>query len=107
MGSHPGRTQMRTARSPCAPRAGKEDIEAYCLRVVGLSPNLLVPHYLMHCWLYYVKDHSVISDAAFETLTAALEKRWADLVHPDKDCIDPSLLKTGYYLEYPTRVPYA
>jgi NAD-dependent DNA ligase len=71
------------------------------------APNLLIPHFLMHSWLYYVKDTPLVSDDTFDWITKELGARWDSLEHRHKALIDPSLLKTGFYLEYPRRVPHA
>lgn len=67
-------------------------------------PNLLVSHFLIHSYLYYELDSPVILDATFRWLVGELSQRWDSLEHPHKRLIDPSLLKTGYYLRYPITV---
>ncbi|MCW2317150.1 hypothetical protein M2322_002704 [Rhodoblastus acidophilus] len=77
------------------------------LGLVASNPNLLVPHFLIHSYLYYKLDHPIISDDAFDSLAKELGAKWDSIVHPHKAAIDPTLLKTGYYLGYPVRVPGA
>ncbi len=90
-----------------AARPHGEDPDAYVLKLVGDRPNLLVPHFLMHSWLYYVKDQPLVSDACFEEIVKGLESRWEQIAHVHKKLIDPGLLKTGFYLSYPDRVKHA
>lgn len=85
----------------------KASPDAYTLRLTSKSPNLLIPHFLIHSWLYYVADRPLISDATFDTLVARLEESWDGLEHRHKALIDKGLLKTGYYLSYPSIVPHA
>lgn len=77
------------------------------LGLVGRNPNLLVPHFLIHSWLYYVADHPIIQDATFDHLVAQLEARWDSIEHPHKALIDRSLLKSGFYLAYPSIVEHS
>lgn len=72
-----------------------------------VNPNLLVPHFLMHSYLYYEMDRPIISDATFDWMVDQLATKWAEVGHWHKELIDPSLLKTGYYLAYPERVKWA
>lgn len=82
--------------------------EAYIKRLLTSSPNLLIPHFLIHSYLYYVKDKPLVSDRFFdEVIVRGLEEHWERLEHPHKSLIDPSLLNTGFYLKYPPRVRYA
>lgn len=78
--------------------------DAYVLGLVGRKPNLLVPHFLIHSWLYYKADSPIIQDATFDHLVAQLDAKWESLEHPHKALIDRSLLKTGFYLVYPSIV---
>lgn len=78
--------------------------DSYVLGLVGRNVNLLVPHFLIHSWLYYVADHPIIQDATFDHLVVQLEANWDRIEHPHKALIDRSLLKSGFYLSYPTIV---
>lgn len=84
-----------------------ESPDAYVLSLVSAHPNLLIPHFLIHSYLYYVCDWPIISDATFDTLVAQLQVKWESLEHPHKHLLDVSLLKTGYYLRYPRRTASA
>lgn len=65
------------------------------------NPNLLVPHFILHSWLYYVADAPVILDDTFDRIVALLDEKWDEVQHRHKHLIDRSLLKTGFYLQYP------
>ena len=57
--------------------------------------------------MYYKQDAPVISDDCFDELVKRLGDRWEEVTHMHKHLIDPSLLKSGFYLEYPARVEHA
>lgn len=78
--------------------------DSYVLGLVGRKPGLLVPHFLIHSWLYYVADHPLIQDATFDHLVKLLDEKWDRIEHPHKALIDRSLLKSGFYLAYPSIV---
>lgn len=90
-------------RKPSGPKAA----DRYCLGLVRANPGLLVPHFLLHSYLYYVEDSPVISDAAFDEIVKMLDAQWDTVQHRHKALIDRSMLKTGFYLEYPSIVPGA
>jgi hypothetical protein len=75
--------------------------DKYVLGLVTKNPNLLVPHFLIHSYLYYVADAPIIEDATFDVLVKRLGEEWEAVEHPHKHLIDRDLLKTGFYLEYP------
>ena len=81
--------------------------DSYVLGLVGRKPNLLVPHFLIHSWLYYVADQPLIQDATFDHLVVQLDARWDSIEHPHKALIDRSLLKSGFYLAYPSIVEHS
>ncbi len=74
---------------------------------VDLLPSgLLVPHYLIHCYLYYEAAESVISDSQFDELARRLNAEWDSTEHPHKKLLDRSALTSGgSYLRkfYPRR----
>jgi hypothetical protein len=78
--------------------------ERYVLALVSSSPNLLIPHYLIACFMYYVEDAPVLTDEGFDFLVAQVQERWESLQHPHKGLLDPSLLKSGFHLKYPAIV---
>lgn len=72
-----------------------------------LDSGLLVPHYLIHCYLYYEEGTSLISDKQFDELAQRLWQEWDCVDHVHKDLIDPEALTSGgSYLsgKYPIRV---
>lgn len=75
---------------------------------VDLLPRgLLVPHYLIHCFLYYEENESLISDHQFDMLARRLWDEWDEVEHVHAYLIDPDALKSGgSYLSgtYPLRV---
>jgi hypothetical protein len=72
-----------------------------------LPAGLLVPHYLIHCYLYYVCGTSLISDRAFDFLAKRLQAEWDLAEHPNRRLIDRAALSSGgHYLtkKLPLRV---
>lgn len=72
-----------------------------------LTSDLLVPHYLIHCAIYYRYDTNVISDRQFDLLAQQLDRHWDEVEHPHKHLIDRTALSSGgSYLIYtlPLRV---
>lgn len=71
-------------------------------------PDILVPHYLMHCYLYYETGTSVISDHDFDLLAKELVAHWDEAKgHRHADIIDFNSLvacSSGYYIKYPLMV---
>jgi len=86
---------------------GTERADAFCLALVRSNHNLAVPHFLIHSYLYYVEDSPLISDAAFEEIVGVLEANWSKIRHRHKRRLDRKLLKSGFYLKYPSMVPGA
>lgn len=91
------------ARKPSSPSAART-ADTYVLALIKSHPNLLVPHFLVHSFLYYVMDSAVIQDATFDVIVKTLGEKWDTVEHPHKHLIDPSLLKSGFYLKYPSIV---
>lgn len=75
--------------------------DTYVLGLIAKSRHLLVPHFLIHSYLYYVLDAPVVSDSTFDLIVSRLAAEWDDIEHPHKSLIDRSLLKSGFYLAYP------
>lgn len=86
---------------------GTDRADAYCLSLIATNPNLAVPHYLMHCYMYYVQDDPIISDGAFDEIVRTLASKWASIKHRHKRRLDRKLLKSGFHLKYPSKVPGA
>ncbi len=60
-----------------------------------LPTGLLVPHYLIHCYLYYGVGESLISDRQFDLLARRLQSEWDEVKHPHRRLIDRSALSSG------------
>ncbi len=70
-----------------------------------LSTDLLVPHYMIHCYLYYELGSAIISDHVFDALAKRLYNEWENARHHHRELIDKeALLSGGNYLKYPLRV---
>lgn len=70
-----------------------------------LTPELLVPHYLIHCYLYYEENAPLIPDRVFDALARLLDEEWDVVRHRHKKLIDRSALSSGgHYINYPTIV---
>lgn len=69
----------------------------------NLSANVLLTRFLMSCYLYYVEDVCVLTDAEFDAVTEELKKRWTEVTHPHKELIsmDDLVAGTGYAIKYP------
>jgi hypothetical protein len=60
-----------------------------------MNRNLLVPHYLIHCYIYYEIGDSIISDDEFDQLAKRIYDEWDDIEHMHKHLIDRDSLSTG------------
>lgn len=79
----------------------KRDI-AFMGRVDTIPTDLLVPHYLIHSYLYYHLDHSVITDHEYDTLAQRIDDEWELITHRHRIHIQREYLKTsGFALTYP------
>ena len=72
------------------------------------NPNMLVPYYLMHSYLYYVMNEPIISDIEYDELCKELKDKWDSIEHYHKHLIDKQSLGagTGYQLEYNKRIEH-
>ena len=78
--------------------------------IKNLDKNLLVPYYLISCYLYYKEDKAVLLDSEFDLVCQRLLDEWDDIVHWHKELInkDDLIAGTGYAIKnYPDRVKYA
>lgn len=69
----------------------------------------LVSAYLIHSYLYYVCNMSIISDAEYDEICAELLKQYDEIEHVHKHLVSKEALKagTGYHIsvfDYPSRV---
>ena len=70
-----------------------------------LPPELLVPHYLIHCYLYYKLNSPIIEDHVFDALARELKSHWEVVEHIHKHLIDPEALSSGgSYIAFPLMV---
>lgn len=62
--------------------------------------------YLEHSCRYYLFDAPVISDAAYDSLCAALLEQWDEVTHRHKHLVSPDDLHcgSGYAISYPTQI---
>lgn len=75
-----------------------------------LPRGLLVPWYLLSCFLYYEVCRPVLSDYQFDMLARRLWDEWDEVEHFHAHLIDPNaLLSGGSYLagSYPLRTRQA
>lgn len=90
-------------QDPKLPLPG-ETPDAYSLRLCAANRDLLVPHFLILSYLYYVKDEPLVSDQCFDEIARRLDAEWENIEHPHKALIDRALIKSGFYLQYPSIV---
>jgi hypothetical protein len=81
-------------------------LDGYVGAILTANPNMLIPHYLMHSYLYYVMDDPVVSDSMFDTVCKRLLVELDGLSHMHKPLVDPSLLVagSGFNLQFPGMV---
>lgn len=67
-----------------------------------------IGRYLVHSYIYYQLDNSVISDGEYDKMAKYILEHWDDLEHPHKHLISKDALQAGTFLlpedEYPTIV---
>lgn len=70
---------------------------------------MLIPHYLMACYAYYVMDSPVVSDKLFDEMTKGLMAQWDTIEHWHKELVtmEDLVAGTGFALQYPTRTVQA
>ena len=73
------------------------------------NPNMLVPYYLMHSYLYYEMNEPIISDTEYDELCRELKDKWDSVEHFHKHLIDVNSLGagTGYQVKYNNRIAMA
>lgn len=74
--------------------------------MIGTHANMLVPHYLIACYCYYVLDAPLITDKLFDEIALRLQAEWDSIEHMHKHHITLDDLKagTGYAIQYPAMV---
>ncbi len=70
--------------------------------IQNLSPNRLVPYYLMSSYLYYHADAQVLTDDQYDQICKRLLFEWDNVEHMHKHLITKSDLDagTGYAIKY-------
>tara|TARA_E500000305_G_scaffold29751_1_gene22714 strand:- start:2091 stop:2357 length:267 start_codon:yes stop_codon:yes gene_type:complete len=70
--------------------------------IQNLSPNRLVPYYLMSSYLYYHANAQVLTDDQYDQICKRLLFEWDHVDHPHKKLITKSDLEagTGYAIKY-------
>lgn len=75
------------------------------------NPNLLIPHYLIHSWLYYERHVSILTDTYYDEMCKELAEKLPTVEHLHKHLVDPEALRAGtaYHLKdsYPGIIPGA
>jgi NAD-dependent DNA ligase len=73
------------------------------------NPNMLVPYYLMHSYLYYVMNEPIIEDTEYDEICRELKEKWNSVEHYHKHLIDKQSLGagTGYDIKYNNRIAQA
>lgn len=81
-------------------------LDGYVSGIITANPNMLIPHYLMHSYLYYVMDDPVVSDAMFDTICKSLLAELDGLTHVHKHLVDRDLLVagSGFNVQFPGMV---
>lgn len=59
------------------------------------NPNLAVPVYLAHSYLYYVHDSPVIADADYDEVCQILLNNFDSISHPHATYLDKEALRAG------------
>ena len=74
-----------------------------------VNPNMLVPYYLMHSFIYYEINDSIITDYEYDEICRELKDKWDDVTHYHKHLIDVNALGagTGYQVKYNKRIENA
>ena len=70
------------------------------------NPNMLVPYYLMHSYIYYQLHDSIIKDYEYDEMCKQLKDKWESIKHYHKNLVDTNALGagTGYQLKYNQRI---
>lgn len=82
--------------------ASAKNPDSYILDLCARNPNLLVPHWLIASFMYYVEDNPLLSDATFDAIVTQLGDQWDTVEHRHKFLIKRDMLKSGFYItDYP------
>lgn len=71
------------------------------MNVQTLDPQLLIPRYLVHSFVYYQSGNELIPNSDYDALAKRIFNEWDNLTHVHKHLIDRNLLTSGgHYLKY-------
>ena len=74
-------------------------------QISALPASLLIPHYLIHSYLYYRLDVNMLEDSEYDELARRVFNEWDGLDHLHKFLIHKdALLSGGSYIAFPLRV---
>lgn len=78
-------------------------LEAKSAEIIADNPNMMIPHYIMASYAYYVQDDPIVSDAYYDELAKMILDYWGFINHYHKKYLNEDALKAGSYLgEYPS-----
>ena len=63
--------------------------------------NNPIGKYLVHSYIYYQLDNSVISDGEYDKMAKHILENWDDLEHPHKHLISKDALQAVPYKQVP------
>jgi hypothetical protein len=79
-----------------------ETLESHSAEIVSDNPNMMIAHYIMAAYAYYVQDDPIFSDAYYDELCKSILLMWDHIDHRHKSYLDKDALRAGSYLgEYP------
>lgn len=79
-----------------------EELETVAAGIISDNPNMMIPHYIMASYAYYVQDDPIYSDAFYDQLAKTILEVWDSINHPHKEYLNKDALRAGSYLgEYP------
>jgi len=74
-------------------------------QISALPAELLIPHYLIHSYLYYRLDVNLLEDSEYDQLARRIFNEWDNLTHRHKFLIHKdALLSGGSYITFPSVV---
>lgn len=77
--------------------------ESKASEIISDNPNMMVPHYIMASYAYYVQDDPLYSDSFYDELAKTILDCWEGIDHYHKSYLNKDALKAGSYLgDYPS-----
>jgi len=79
------------------------------MNIQNVSPNRLIPYYLMSSYLYYHANAQVLSDDDYDLMCKRMILEWDNINHPHKKLvtIDDLQAGTGYAIQYTNMIKNA